>query len=121
MRFLADQDVYQLTIEWLRNEGHDVVTARELGMERAADEDLLRKAKALDRRFLTRDKDFGALIFLHRELSAGVILLRITPTTVEGVQRELGRLVQEYTEEQLRDLFCVVEPNRYRIRRLRSS
>jgi len=121
MRVLADQDVYQMPIEWLRKEGHDVATARELGMERAADEALLRKAETLDRRFLTRDKDFGALIFLHGELSAGVILLRITPTTVDGVHRELGRLVQEYTEEQLRDLFCVVEPNRYRIRRLRSS
>ncbi|HIQ01044.1 MAG TPA: hypothetical protein EYH30_02765 [Anaerolineales bacterium] len=62
MQFLADQDVYQVTIEWLR----------------------------------------------------------ITPTPVEGVHRELGRLVREYAEEQLRELFCVVEPNRYRIRRLRS-
>ena len=31
MRFLVDQDVYQVTISWLRSEGHDVVTARELG------------------------------------------------------------------------------------------
>ena len=36
MRFLADQDVYQVTIEWLRNEVHDVVTAKELGMERTS-------------------------------------------------------------------------------------
>ena len=63
-------------------------------MERASDEDLLREAKRLDRRFLTRDRDVGALVFLHKELSAGVILLRITPTTVEGVHRELGRIVQ---------------------------
>jgi len=121
MRFLTDQDVYWITVGWLRKEGHDVVTAKELGKERAADEELLREAKRLDRRFLTRDKGFGALVFLRRELSAGVILLRITPTTVEEVHRELRRLLREHTEEQLRDLFCVVEPNRYRIRRLRSN
>ncbi len=40
MRLLVDQDVYYVTIEWLRKEGHDVVTAKELGMQRAADEDL---------------------------------------------------------------------------------
>ena len=112
MRFLADQDVYWITVEWLRKEGHDVVTAKELGMEQAADEELLREAKRLDRRFLTRDKGFGALVFLRRELSAGVILLRITPTTVEEVHRELRRLLQKHTEEQLHDFFCVVEPNR---------
>jgi len=94
MRFLADQDVYWITVEWLRKEGHDVVTAKELGMERAADEELLREAKRLDRRLLTRDKGFGALVFLRRELSAGVILLRITPTTVEEVHRELRRLLR---------------------------
>jgi hypothetical protein len=36
MRFLTDHDVYYLTIEWLRKEGHEVVTVKELGMERAA-------------------------------------------------------------------------------------
>ena len=58
MRLLVDQDVYYVTIEWLRKEGHDVVTAKELGMQRAADEDLLKKAKVTDRFFLTRDKGF---------------------------------------------------------------
>ncbi len=28
MQFLVDQDVYYMTIEWLRKEGHDVVTAK---------------------------------------------------------------------------------------------
>ena len=79
MRFLADQDVYWITVEWLRKEGHDVVTAKELGMEQAADEELLQEAKRLDRRLLTRDKGFGALVFLRRELSAGVILKYSVP------------------------------------------
>ena len=35
---------FQITIEWLRKKGHDVVTAREIGMARAADEELLAKA-----------------------------------------------------------------------------
>ena len=120
MRFLVDQDVYRLTIEWLRNEGHDLVTAKELGMQRAADEDLLKKAKDLDRRLLTRDKDFGALVFLQKALSTGVIFLRVPPAMIGEVHQELRRLFQEHREEELRNLFCVVEPHRHRIRRLRS-
>jgi len=118
MRFLADQDVYYITIEWLRKEGHDVVTAREIGMQRATDQELLKKAWETDRVLLTRDKDFGALVFLGETESPGVILLRITPLTVDEVHREFRRLLEEHPEDDLKKLFCVVEPHRHRIRRL---
>jgi len=118
MRFLVDQDVYQVTIEWLKKEGHDVVTAKELGMQRAADQDLLKKAKEKDRLFLTRDKDFGALVFLRALKAAGVILLRVTPVVVDEVHQELQRLFRGHKEEEFNKFFCVVEPYRHRIRRL---
>lgn len=94
------------------------VIAREFGMQRATDEDLLVKARETKRLLITRDKDFGALIFLEEQLSTGVILLRITPVTVDEVHWELRRIFQEHTEEELRHHFCVVEPHRHRIRRL---
>ena len=119
MRLLTDQDIYQVTVTQLMEWGHDVITAREIGMQRASDEDLLTKARELERLFITRDKDFGTLVFLREELSMGVILLRITPQTVEDIHRELLRLLDEHTEEELRHLFCVVEHYRHRIRRLK--
>jgi predicted nuclease of predicted toxin-antitoxin system len=118
MRFLVDQDVYHMTVVWLRQQGHDVVTAEELGMQRASDDALLARAKETFRLLLTRDKDFGALTFLQAQLSGGVILLRVTPTMVEDVHQELQRLLKEHREEELRGSFCVVEPRRHRIRRL---
>lgn len=75
----------------------------------------------MDRRFLTRDKDFGALVFLQKALSSGIIFLRVTPVEIPEVHRELRLLFHEHSEQELRALFCVVEPHRYRIRRLRSS
>lgn len=121
MRLLADQDLYHITIEWLRSEGYDVVPARELDLHRASDKDLLRKALAEDRRVITRDKDFGALVFLQKELSTGVIVLQIKPHTITDVHLELKRLFREHDEEELRHCFCVVEPHRHRIRRLLPS
>jgi len=44
MKFLVDQDVYFVTVQFLREWGHDVVTASELGMQRAPDLEMLRKA-----------------------------------------------------------------------------
>jgi len=42
MELLCDQDVYRLTIDSLREWGHDVITAKELDMSRAEDEQLLK-------------------------------------------------------------------------------
>jgi predicted nuclease of predicted toxin-antitoxin system len=118
MQLLTDQDVYRITVEQLKKWGHNVVTAKELGMQRASDKNMLRRAIETNRLFVTRDKDFGALVFLEKSLSTGIILLRVTPTTVEDVHRELYRLFHEHTEDELKHLFCVVEPHRHRIRRL---
>lgn len=118
MRFLIDQDVYSSTITLLRNKDHDVVTAKELNMEHSTDEELLRKAKETGRIFITRDKDFGALVFL-RNISSGVILIRMTPANMVDVHKELEYLLKERSEEELHQIFCVVEPNRYRFRKIK--
>jgi predicted nuclease of predicted toxin-antitoxin system len=118
MKFLADQDVYRVTINFLRERGHDVVTAREIGMHTASDEALLRKGMELDRIVLTRDKDFGSLVFLQKDSSSGVVLLRGGPLNVETIHRELETMFQEKEERVLHKAFCVVEPGRYRIRRM---
>jgi len=118
MFILADQDVYKLTIDKLKKWGHNVVTAKELGMHRASDEDLLRAALKENRLLVTRDKDFGALLFLSKKKSTGVILLRISPKNVEKVHGEFQKLLREHSEDELQRSFCVVEHNRYRIRRV---
>ena len=64
MKFLADQDVYQITVDFLRELGHDLVRARDVELNRASDDDILEYAYHDDRIFLTRDKGFGALTFL---------------------------------------------------------
>jgi predicted nuclease of predicted toxin-antitoxin system len=115
MRFLADQDVYGITVRFLRTLGHDLVTASELKLSRAKDETLLQTAQADKRIFVTRDKDFGGLVFVAR-MGAGVIFLRMLPSTQEAVHEELQRVLNEHTEEQLLNAFLVIEPGRHRFR-----
>ncbi len=118
MRFLADHDVYFSTVQELRHAGHDVVTAKELQMETAANSDLLANAKALARIFMSRDKDFGTLVFLQALIAPGVIFLRISPTEVAALPRALYRLLHEQIEELLHRSYCVVASSRYRVRQL---
>ena len=67
---------------------------------------------------LTRDKDFGTLVFLRRQPGSGVILLRMTPATTIEVHETLHELLRDASTVQMRQRFCVVEPDRYRERRL---
>ena len=65
MRLLTDQDVYAVTVRFLRALGHDVATAAEEGISKSPDADLLRSAQAAGRVFVTRDRDFGGLVFVE--------------------------------------------------------
>lgn len=117
MRFLLDQDVYAITAQFLRRLDHDIVTAADIEASQATDEDLLIIAQEQGRIFVTRDRDFGGLVFV-RNLGAGVIYLRSEPLTVHVVHEELERVLQSYSEEDLQKAFVVVEPGRHRFRRL---
>jgi predicted nuclease of predicted toxin-antitoxin system len=117
VKFLADQDVYALSIRFLRGLGHDVVTAAEFGLSRAADTLLLTRARQEGRIFVTRDKDFGGLVFVEH-LGKGVILLRTSPSTLHGTHEELGRVLATYSEVELSSAFVVVEPGQHRFRKL---
>ncbi|MBI4556750.1 MAG: DUF5615 family PIN-like protein [Candidatus Hydrogenedentes bacterium] len=116
MRLLIDQDVYVSTERFLLTLGHDVVTARQLGLQDASDETLLRTAAADKRILVTRDRDFGALVFVRR-LGRGVLYLRMRPTGVDSVHIELARVLRCHHESELANSFVVIESGRHRIRR----
>ena len=66
---------------------------------------------------MTRDRDFGNLVFV-KALGAGVLYLRMLPSTQNAVHSELERIIETYTERELAEAFIVIEPGGYRIRRL---
>jgi predicted nuclease of predicted toxin-antitoxin system len=117
MRFLLDQDVYALTVRFLRTLEHDVVTAAEIGCSQATDTVLLHVSQDQGRLFVTRDRDFGGLVFVE-SAGKGVIYLRILPATVHACHSELEKVLRSYSEEELRNAFVVIEPGRHRLRRL---
>lgn len=117
MKFLLDQDVYALTERFLREHGHDVVTASLLGLSRACDSDLLKTANEQGRIFVTRDRDYGNLVFVHGA-GSGVIYLRILPSTINDAHAELKKVLETHEETELAKSFIVVEQHRYRIRKI---
>jgi hypothetical protein len=58
VKFLVDQDVYGLTVEFLRDEGHDVLPVARVGLAQAEDIDLLIAAQDGGKSLLDARKGF---------------------------------------------------------------
>lgn len=117
MKFLLDQDVYALTAKVLSELEHDVVTATDLGLSRASDEQILEAARTQERIFVTRDRDYGNLVFV-KGIEKGVIYLRGLPSDLESIHQVLKKVLGKYSENELAKLFIVVEKNRHRVRKI---
>ena len=120
MRFLLDQDVYAITTRFLIEAGHDVVLVAQMGLAQASDEEILRTAKEQNRVLITRDRDYGNLVFV-RAIGCGVLYLRIRPSTVNSVHNELMRVTQLYTDRDLTQAFVVIEADGHRFRKAYSD
>ena len=78
MRFLVDRCAGQVLSKWLREQGHDVLDARDLGRD-PGDRALLERAATESRTLVTIDTDFGELIYVSRAPHAGLVRLPDVP------------------------------------------
>ncbi|ODS34073.1 MAG: hypothetical protein SCARUB_00746 [Candidatus Scalindua rubra] len=117
MRFLADQDMYQITIDFLIDLGHEVIRVKDVGLAQALDEEILQYAHKKGLVIVTMDKDFGALVFLKHIKNSGVVLLRCKPIIIKNVHYEFEKFLNIHKDISLLNCFVVIEPTRHRIRR----
>lgn len=117
MRLLLDHDVYEVTARFLMNLEHDILRVAELGMAQASDEENLEKVLEVNRIFVTRDRDYGNLVFV-KGIKSGVLYLRILPSNVSTVHAELERVLDLYDEKELKSAFIVIEAGRHRFRKI---
>jgi len=116
MKILLDEDVYAVTGRFLKSLNHDVANVYDLGLSGLSDEVILRTAMERQAVLITRDKDFGHLVFV-KSIGSGVIYLRVLPSTIDSVHKELKRVLERYSFKELEGSFVVVEPAGHRFRR----
>ena len=58
MKILADENLFEPIIEYLRSKGHEVVSAKSSELSGSSDDELYRKAVAEELTIVTMDKDF---------------------------------------------------------------
>lgn len=69
-------DIAVAVVRFLREQGVDVVSAREEGWSGYEDRDILREAHEMNRFVLTHDSDYGELVIHQGETTRGIIYMR---------------------------------------------
>jgi predicted nuclease of predicted toxin-antitoxin system len=101
MRLLADEDIPRPSVVLIRADGHDVHAIAE-SHPSELDIDVLAIARTEGRVLVTRDRDFGDLIFKDRLLPPPAILYvrlrRVRPQTYGEVVNQFLRIEAEMIE-----------------------
>ncbi len=114
MNLLADENVEQQIVEYLRRDQHDVYFIAE--MEPSVDDDeVLNRANERNALLITGDKDFGEMIYRQGLIHAGVILVRLAGLLPETKGQIVSTVVRERKSELLNS-FTVISPGSVRIR-----
>jgi predicted nuclease of predicted toxin-antitoxin system len=119
VKFLVDMMLSTRVAEGLRIAEHDAVHAREYGLQRALDEEILARAAREQRTLISADMDFGFLLASRHLPSPSVVLLRrLASHRAEFVVALLLANLPQLAEALEQGSLVVLEENRIRVRRL---
>ena len=116
MKFVADEGVDGTLVNLLREAGHDVLYFAEQP-QNTGDPTILNLANADDRILITRDKDFGELVYRTKMVHAGIILIRLE----ELKSKTRSQIVVDFIKKNfglLSGSFIVIQAGAARIRNL---
>jgi predicted nuclease of predicted toxin-antitoxin system len=115
LKFLIDVGVGTRVDKWLKENGHDTMSVRDVD-SRAKDRDILQLAVREDRMIITMDKDFGELVFNSGLAHSGVLILRLEDATGEEKVDVVKAILSEFATS-IENKFCVYQNGKLRIRR----
>jgi predicted nuclease of predicted toxin-antitoxin system len=115
MNFLLDQSVDARLVAWLTARGHD---AKRIGRDYPhglPDREVLAIAQRESRILITDDRDFGELVFRHRQPHTGIIYLRLASYSLALTTARLEEVLTNHAS--WLDRFLVVTPASVRERK----
>jgi predicted nuclease of predicted toxin-antitoxin system len=115
VKFIADESVDKHIIDRLRQDGCfvDYVAEMDPGITDQTVFDLANKNQSI---LLTADKDFGEIVFRQRQISAGIILLRLSGITPTKKALLVSSIINKHFQE-LTNAFSVITATGIRIRK----
>jgi len=114
LKFLADVNIEKNLVDYLREQGFNVLWIPDYDC-RLKDDDLLKLANKEKRVLITNDTDFSEIVFLQKKVSIGIILIRIKGQVVNKKLSVLKKLIEHYSDK-IKNNFIVITDKRIRVR-----
>ena len=115
MKFIVDVGVGRGVEDFLKENGFDVKTVRDIN-PKAKDSEILQIAVNEKRMMVTMDKDFGDLVYRSGKRHSGILLLRLEAATGDQKVKIVERIIRSF-EKEIKDRFCVYQDDRLRIKK----
>ena len=108
---VADVNIAVAVVQFLRDQGVDVVSSREQNWHNNEDRDILREAYEMNRFVLTHDSDYGELVIHQGETARGIIYMRAGSRQSKEVIASLQNLLNAEVDWTRRQI-VVCEPDK---------
>ncbi len=115
MNLLCDEGIDRAIVEALRRDGHETTYVAELAPG-LTDEHVLAEANRLGAVLVTRDKDFGELVYRQHRLHTGVLLVRMEGLSRDEKAERVSAAVAAHGSE-MTGAFAVLTRDKLRIRK----
>ena len=112
LNIYLDQMLGLQVAQALRDEGHNVVRAFEVGQSRADDSQILQKTIAENRILITLDEDFGDWAILPLSEHPGVIRLKVNPATSNNIIKLLIPVLRDHSSDKFKNHLVILSPRR---------
>ena len=116
MLFKLDENLPRAAVRFLREHGHDVLSALDPHLGGRPDSQLLDAVKLENRAFITLDLDFADIRRYPPKTLPGIIVLRPATQDVRSLVSLLRNLQPLLEREQLAGRLWIVDEQRVRIR-----
>lgn len=100
MKFLADENVPQTIIRYLRAQGHDTTDVKRTSHRGDSDQKLLAMSAAEDRILISFDKDFVAPVYLPQ--NAAIVILHFPAVRPADMLPKVGQLLHALESKRLK-------------------
>ena len=109
MRLFTDQMIDKDVIEALRTAGYNVECTSEKGMARSDDLEILEYCTKDQRILITLDEHFGDWTVAKLAKHAGVIRLKVHPTSSSTIMEALLPFLEQNTNREFRNVLAIVK------------
>lgn len=117
MKMLADENLYEPIIVYLREIGNEVISIRNSQLSGVSDDTVYKKACEEKLVIITMDKDFTRMFLFPPEKCGGIIVVKIYKRTLDETLSIFKKFFKPIPEQEIIKNLVIITPEGVRIRK----